>query len=268
MNSVKVSVRDLLRTAASSIGALEYLEKSFPSGRFHILAYHRIGPERSLDGLVITREIFLEQMRYLRQRCRPMRLGQLVEAMHRGDPIPPRAVAVTFDDGYADTYTAAFPILRRLRIPATVFITTGYVDRRLRLPSSAPPLSWSGVKAMHRAGIEIGSHTVTHPHLTQCSLVRVRRELVASRRRIEDQLNGPVTLFAYPFGDLSSFNRTIRDCVQEAGYQAACSYLLGHNGADTDPYALRRVNTVRNEIRHFAFQVFESARGRRLAKRV
>jgi peptidoglycan/xylan/chitin deacetylase (PgdA/CDA1 family) len=86
--------------------------KTVSAGRFEVLVYHRIGPENSLDGLTVSKEIFTKQMRFIQRHCRPMALADLVRALREGEKIPQRAVAVTFDDGYRDTFKVAFPVLQ------------------------------------------------------------------------------------------------------------------------------------------------------------
>ncbi len=233
-------------------------------GCFDILVYHRIGRENSFDGLTVSNKIFIEQMQYIRHHYRPLSLGELVQTLLEKGAIPSRAVAVTFDDGYADTFKIAFPILKRAKIPATVFVTTGYVDQELPSFGKAPMLSWGMIKKMQRAGIEIGAHTLTHPNLTQCSLREVKRQMIGSRNRLEEKLNKPVRLFAYPYGGARSFNQAIQACARQAGFLGACTTLSGSNGPGTDPYALRRMSPLRDEIHDLAVQLDRATRKRSL----
>ena len=237
---------------------------------FWILAYHRLGKTTSPDGWTVAKSDFTDQMRFLLRRFRPVSLGDLVEAMIARRPIPPRAVAVTFDDGYADTCTLALPILKRMKIPATVFITTAYMDGSAA-PSRAPMLSWRRVREMQKAGIEIGSHTLTHPHLPRLSRKEAGRQILVSRRRIEEMLQVPVRLFAYPYGEAGTAKGPLRTSVRSAGYLAACTTRPGHNHADTDRYALSRVPPLSPKLEpgHFTHELSRLARGktgRRAAK--
>lgn len=100
-----------------------------------ILAYHRVIPTDALDSYPLDPELisatptqFEWQMRYLREHLNPVSLTKVIAHLDAGNPLPQSAVAVTFDDGFADTYRYAFPILKRYRIPATIFVSTGYVD--------------------------------------------------------------------------------------------------------------------------------------------
>lgn len=227
--------------------------------RFEILVYHRIGRENSWDGLTISERLFEEQMQFVRRRCRPMTLEALVRDVFEGRVIPPRALAVTFDDGYADTYDLAFPILQRIKIPATLFITTAYMDRVDSPPSGAPMLSWKRVLEMQKKGVDIGSHTLTHPNLAQCSLEEVRRQLIGSRERIERKLGKPARLFAYPYGRAQTFNPAVQTCVSQAGFLAACTMLPGSNGPDTDRYALRRLPPLPDTLHRLLTQLDQGA---------
>ena len=100
-----------------------------------ILAYHRVMPTDALDCYPFDQELisatpcqFDSQMRYLREHLHPVSLTNVIAHVESGTPLPPNSVAVTFDDGFADTYRYAFPILRRYQIPATIFVSTGYVE--------------------------------------------------------------------------------------------------------------------------------------------
>ncbi len=231
------------------------MTKMVSNGRFEILVYHRIGRENSFDGLTIAKNIFAQQMQYIRRYCKPMALGDLVRSTIERKTIPPRAVAVTFDDGYADTFKIAFPILKRVKILATIFVTTGYIDRKVVSYQNAPMMSWKMIKEMQQTGIEIGAHTLTHPSLTQCGLQEVKRQMIGSRNRLEEKLCSPVQLFAYPYGGVQSINKSVQSTARETGFLAACTTLPGSNGPDTDLYALRRMPPLMDEIHRMLFQL-------------
>ena len=231
---------------------------------FDILVYHRIGQENSFDGLIVSKKSFTEQMEYIRRRHQPFLLGELVQRLLEKKAIPPRAVAVTFDDGYLDTFKTAFPILQHTKIPATIFITTGYVDGKVFSRQNAPMLSWKMIKQMQDSGIEIGAHTLTHPNLTQCTRQEIKRQMVGSRNRLEEKLRKPVRLFAYPYGGSRSFNATVRLCAREAGFLGARTTLPGSNGPDTDLFTLRRTSPLKNEMRDLAFQLSQAAQKKSL----
>jgi peptidoglycan/xylan/chitin deacetylase (PgdA/CDA1 family) len=107
-------------------------------------------------------------------------------------------------------------------------------------PAEYAALSWDEAREMDRAGLEIGSHTATHPILTGLGSDRVRRELTESRERIAAELGRPVDLFCYPNG---AFNDDVRREVRQAGYRCAVASDHGFNSRRSDPLALRRVST-------------------------
>jgi peptidoglycan/xylan/chitin deacetylase (PgdA/CDA1 family) len=101
---------------------------------------------------------------------------------------------------------------------------------------------------MESTGIEIGSHTVTHPVLTRVAADRLRHELEQSRSRLEDMLGHPVTMFCYPNG---AYDRTVRNAVARAGYRLAVTSDDGLNDATIDPLAIRRIQNEEQNLTHF-----------------
>lgn len=138
----------LRSTAKATISGLGYYSGAFDAWAWledrrrgpglAILTYHRVlTPEQARTepdpGLVTTVETFAAHMRFVAERYRPLPLSEAVEELHAGSALPRRACAVTFDDGWSDNYTNAYPILRQLRIPATVFVATAHVGTRTPL---------------------------------------------------------------------------------------------------------------------------------------
>jgi peptidoglycan/xylan/chitin deacetylase (PgdA/CDA1 family) len=166
-----------------------------------------------------------------------------------------RGLHVTFDDAFRSV-TNALPILERLRLPATVFACAAYADegRPLDVPelaaeASAHPdelatMSWDELRALTDRGVEIGSHTVSHPHLPQLSEEEIRTELVDSRARFEDELGGPCRFLAYPFGEHDS---RVRAAARRAGYAGA--FALATGADKRDDFALPRVDLYRKDNR-------------------
>ena len=232
--------------------------------QFPILVYHQIGQENNLDYLVVAKKMFIWQMQYISRHYHPIQLSKILEIMNQSQPIPPRTIAVTFDDGYADTFSEAFPILKYYKIPATLFITTGFIDGHTPAPYGAKMLSWNKIKEMQRSGIECGAHTVTHPNLRRLSLKKAMQEVSQSKNRLEEKLQSPVKLFAYPYGHSRSFSQSTQTLVQKAGYLGACTTLPGWNDSYTNPYELRRISFAKSQVRYFALQFSELLNGKLL----
>ncbi|UZE97970.1 polysaccharide deacetylase family protein [Alkalimarinus alittae] len=282
------SVKNVAYTIGKTLGGvkvLKYLARNHP----RILMYHRIRATAEGDGIHV--DVFRQQMEVLARDFNVVSLESLLQLAHNNQPLPQHAVVITFDDGYEDFYLNAFPILQSLALPATVFVTTGFVsdetwlwpdkikymlaesqidnllvpelnqtftlsrDKLLAwhgiadycltipnkqknpfinelaiklgvtLPVSAPdmykPLNWDEVKAMSASGIDIGSHSVTHPVMTKLELADLRDELENSKLTIEQMLNKPVTGFCFPNGLSEDINEEVQGEINRAGYQYA-----------------------------------------------
>jgi peptidoglycan/xylan/chitin deacetylase (PgdA/CDA1 family) len=149
----------------------------------------------------------------------------------------PLRVAVTFDDGYRDNLYAAAPILLKLQIPFTVFITTSFLQQDSRDYLSANELK----ELAALPGVSIGSHGVTHLPLVTCDNATLQHEVHDSRRRLEDWIGKRVDAIAYPFG---SVNRRVRDVARDAGYAIGATSRFDINDAHRDPLLLCRSEII------------------------
>ena len=217
-----------------------------------ILTYHSL----DASGAVISLrpEIFRQHIRSL--------LVQGIAVVSLEDILGPRrseetqpAVALTFDDGFADFSPQAFPWLLQYAFPATVFLVSGYCGKTNDWPSQPPGLGgrallgWSEIEELSRQGIEFGAHSVTHPDLTRLPLAAAREEILSSRKQIEDRVGRPVKTFAYPYGAES---RPLRELVAEH-FNRGCSTRLGYLRPDSPRESLERIDVyyLRN---HFWFR--------------
>jgi peptidoglycan/xylan/chitin deacetylase (PgdA/CDA1 family) len=205
-------------------GSSPEVESSETTGRLPILMYHRIasdGPEElrryRLDAAEFERQ--LDHMRHAGYRG--VTLEEWRVACERRRPLPGRAVMLTFDDGYSDFASSAWPLLKRYGFPATVFLVAGEMgassswDRDL---GDAPLMSWREARRLQSRGVQFGSHTVSHPMLTSLSNADVVREATRSRTLIAEQLGSPPTAIAYPYGDSDG---------AIAHLMGACGYTFG-----------------------------------------
>jgi peptidoglycan/xylan/chitin deacetylase (PgdA/CDA1 family) len=193
-----------------------------------ILGYHSINDNRE-DGLAVKASDFERQIAWLhRKRYRSSTLADFAKGLaERGE----QTVVITFDDGYADNYTVAFPILKRYGFVATVFLVSDYVGQKhvfwwdtskIQAPGQESwyyPLNWSQIAEMKEHGIEFGSHTCTHPpRLTVLSDRQRWEEVHRSRQELEARLGCEVSSFCYPRGDLDA---RLIGMVERAGYRTA-----------------------------------------------
>jgi peptidoglycan/xylan/chitin deacetylase (PgdA/CDA1 family) len=153
-----------------------------------------------------------------------------------------REIIITFDDGFQSVFRQGLPVLRELAVPAINYIVAGEIggtnswDRAIGA-QICPLMSREEILEWQSAGLEIGSHTMTHPRLTAIPPDQARREIFDSKKILEDLCGRPVPHFAYPYGD---WNPAIRDLVAEAGYETAAVAYPGVNTFESDRLTLQR----------------------------
>jgi peptidoglycan/xylan/chitin deacetylase (PgdA/CDA1 family) len=196
---------------------------SGPTTYLPILLYHyiRVNPnpaDRVGFGLSTPPAMFAEQMQYLVDRdFTVISLHQAVLAIKDHLPLPRRPVVLTFDDGYADFFMVAAPLLARHKFAATDFVVTG----RMGWPGFMTPTQ---VLDADRMGFDIGAHTVDHVALARLSPASATWEMRQSQLTLARLLGHPVLDFAYPYGSFNSFDENEARLL---GFEAAASTLTG-----------------------------------------
>ena len=193
-----------------------------------VLCYHAVSEHWSADLSVRSGRLSNQLELLARLGYRGVTFSEIVAGSGPG-----KRVAVTFDDGFHSVIDQAFPILANLGWPATIFVVTDYGDgdRPLRWPGIdvwfgtvyEPELaatSWEELRTLKAAGWEVGSHTCSHPRLTQLGDEELRHELADSRALCEQHLGVPCRSIAYPYGDV---NGGVIERAKEAGYLAGAS---------------------------------------------
>jgi peptidoglycan/xylan/chitin deacetylase (PgdA/CDA1 family) len=335
-------LRRLRRNAAPAakrllfgVGALNAVRRVRPSQGLAILRYHAVcGPEGQVyaePAICVTPGAFERQVAYLASHYRILPLPEAVACLRAGRTLPSNAVAITFDDGYADNLAAA-RVLQRYGVSGTFYITAGCLkgDRpfwpseirqlvsrvttpaieleapggRLSIPCATDGdrgaamrtlaklfkshtipvrerlrdqlravaggggttsfmLSWDELREIHRLGMTVGAHTVTHPNLPNAGLDDARAEIAGSKARLESELGAGVTMFSYPNGGAERYmTPEVAALVREAGFEAATTSWNGFAGANSDLFALERVQVAERledlafalEIERFAFK--------------
>lgn len=179
----------------------------------------------------------------------PITISSLAELIRDRKPIPPRTVAITFDDGLSDFVTGAMPVLEQFGFPATLFVVSGLVGRTSAWLSplgegQRPMLDWSDLRQVAATGIEVGAHSVDHPELDILSAGAAFEQIRSSKLALEDGLGRAVRTFAYPHGYSSKRTRAL---VRRAAFEAACRVRHALSSPDEDPFALSRI-VVTSEV--------------------
>jgi len=190
--------------------------------RVPILEYHYIRVDthdRLGFNLSVTPSNFVAQMTWLANHgYHPINFADLRAYFLGRAPLPARPVVLTFDDGYLDFYTTAFPVLQALGFKAVSYIVSGFLDRDAYMTGEE-------LLQLDRSGlVEIGSHTVEHVNLAKSTPVELAFELQASRSSLEKLLGHSVVDFCYPSGD---FNSAAVAAVSTAGYITATTEMPG-----------------------------------------
>lgn len=225
--------------------------------RIPVLAYHKIDvptEDIKLRGAFTSPKNFARQMRYLKQRNFEFyTASELIEHYREKGAFPPNAITLTFDDGWKDNYTNAFPILRELQIKATIFLVPSCINQTTDKvvaegEKAREHLSQNDILEMSEYGIEFGSHTLNHKLLHQISTEEIEFEVTESKKEIENLVQKTCKVFAYPAG---FFTDEAQKAVKKAGYIAAFSTVYGATDR-INFYALNRTEILRRN--RFLFQ--------------
>ena len=206
-----------------------------------ILMYHKIGDDKDNDA-VIREDLFRQQMKYLKDHnYHPLTMQQLYDYVVNGAEVPENPVVLTFDDGYPDTYTVVYPILKEYGFAATIFVNPGDVGTRL---------TWNQIREMAASGITISNHGYMHHEMGEMTDYDQAQNVDKGREELAAELQAePSPWFCFPYGSMNSHSEKI---VKDSGVEMALSMKSGWAHAGDDPYNLKRVwvgNAV--DLKHF-----------------
>ena len=203
-----------------------------------ILVYHNLGPQ-SKGRLVLSADAFAEQMRYLkREGYRVVSLTEFVEWLQLKRQLPRKSVVLTFDDGYQSFREYAYPVLKKLGFPATLFVYTDYVG------TGRNALTWEQLKSLAAEGFDVQAHSKTHGDLRRAAgetdaqyAKRMQDELADPPRLFQRQMGRAVQFLAYPYGRVDD---DLLARVREQGYVAAFTVRRESNPSFVRPLQISR----------------------------
>ena len=184
-----------------------------------VMMYHRFG-ERTFPSANIRIDQFeahLEELATGKYAVRPV--ADIVDALKAGRPLPDRTIGLTIDDAFLSVYRQAWPRLRKVGLPFTLFVATNAIDR-----GGKDYMNWDQIREMMRAGVTIGAHSASHAHLPMLSARAIKGEIAKSNKRFEKELGFKPQLFAYPYGEAG---RVVVAAAQAVGYTASFSQYSG-----------------------------------------
>lgn len=224
--------------AAAALGASarwNWWRPTVPGG-LPVLTYHKVGaypPGSRLKPLWVTEKQFRGQLEHLKANgFTSLTFTELRDIDDGKKPMPAKPVLITFDDGYANNYEIAYPIMKELGMKGNIFLVHDTLEGHNAWHNPAtepwiPMLTWTQCREMQDSGVvELGSHTMSHKNLPTIPLDDVRYEVAESKRRLEDKLGREMVGFAYPYG-AGAFNADVRRVTREAGYRYDFAFRRG-----------------------------------------
>ncbi|MDY4078629.1 MAG: polysaccharide deacetylase family protein [Clostridium sp.] len=197
-----------------------------------VLYYHSVDPSEA-NEVIISPEKLREELTFIKDSgYTTLTMSELNDYILNNTPIPEKSIVITFDDGYADNYANAFPILKELDMKATIFVISNFTDKDGYYMTSQQ------IKEMSDYGIDIQSHTASHAHLNQLTYEEQLSELKTSKEKLESITEKPVISIAYPFGDFD--DNTIL-ASKEAGYSLSFNTNRGLSDREDNPLSLNRI---------------------------
>lgn len=231
-------VRQLLRAVNSR------RTNRVPILMYHSISDHTFGKMCPYYQINTSPGVFAEQMRVLSEDgYTVLDLGKAMDRLSEGQ-VDNKSVVITFDDGYRDFYTQAFPVLHHYGFTATVFLPIRRIQPEPVRMDGLDYMSWSEIRELCAAGIRFGSHTVTHPKLRTLTPEEVDYELGCSKEKIEDEVGEAVLSFSYPYAfpeHDTTFVRFLRDLLQKHDYVNGVTTIIGTAQCSTDRFSLPRL---------------------------
>ncbi|MDP2912864.1 MAG: polysaccharide deacetylase family protein [Candidatus Omnitrophota bacterium] len=212
-----------------------------------VLMYHSIDYNDKATKLSVSPDSFARQMEFLhKNHYNVVSLEKAAAGIRRGEKTPPKTVVITFDDGFYNNYRYAYPVLKKYKFPATIFVITDEIGK-------AGWMDWKELEEMSDSGIiSIGSHTKSHLWLPSLDAKKLEDELAGSKKVLEERLGRKADEFCYPMG---AFDRKVQDALRKTGYSCAVATNPGRFYPVDDIYAIKRVRISRTSDNLFIFWI-------------
>lgn len=251
-NGAELNSRPTFRADAfATLHLFHPLRKLVPprEGRVPILMYHSISASTESTHpyfrTVTTPEVFAWHMQHLHDNgYSAVSVSDALRCLEAPRRAGARPVAITFDDGFRDFYSEAFPVLKKYGFGATMYLPTAYIGHAPQAFKGIECLTWSQVRELQAGGIEFGSHTVTHPQLKSLEAKDIAYEVGTSRAMIEQELGCAVKSFAYPYAFPETdrpFRERLRGILAQSGYENGVTTIIGTAGRTDDLLFMKRL---------------------------
>ena len=234
----------ILLIAAIAAGAVIFLRTAYI---VPVLMYHSIDNNDKATKLSVSPESFARQMEFLhKHHYNVVNLDKVALYMQKKEKVPPKTVAITFDDGLYNNYEHAYPVLKKYGIPATIFVI-------IKMIGSPGYLGWKEIREMSDSGIvTIGSHSVSHLWLPAMGTKQLVYELRTSKEELEKVIGKEVGTMCYPIG---AHDERVERHTKEAGYACAVATNPGLLEPSDDIYSIKRIRISRTSDNLFVFWV-------------
>ena len=212
--------------------------------RLPVLCYHSVNDRPNDECDPMPSSVFEAHIDYLSRQYTIIPLLELAERLRNDEPLPEKAVGISFDDGYIDNHEVAFPILSAYGAHATIFVVSGFINGEVDLIDDAnwQALKWEQLRQMQASGlVEIGAHTHSHRILSRLDTDGAVEEVRRSKLEIEAKLGQQVKLFAYPNGQGADIHPAAVEAVRQLGFVGAFSTFWRSTHRPSQRFVINRV---------------------------
>ena len=251
-------MKPLIRRLLGRILFVLRLHKVLLGDRAVVVAFHSVNDYSAASDINCTPALFEDYCRFFARYFNVITLEELLQKIRSGKSVAGDLV-ITFDDGYKDNHDIAAPILANLGLPATFFVTTGFIGSSESSPWDAELsirsewMSWDDVTSLAKSGFDIGGHTVSHPSLADITADAADAEIRECKSVLETRLDRAIPHFAYPFGGVDNMSDDRVRQVSDAGFECCMSCHGGTVANDDDVFRLRREPVTTRHMSPYEF---------------